>query len=349
MLVKCVLLCIAYVAPAPADATSPGDGLRWQANLEAAQQAARQSNRLVLVHFGGPWCEPCRRLEKQVFSQPGFGRDLQPSYVAVKVDPREHPELAKRFGVKAVPTDVVLTASGQLAGKLESPTTSAAYSESLNRIAANVLPPAEVASAPRPATSAAQSTVRGVQSPDGGIASGAPPTAEITTTPPATRSPGPPTAKGAVDRYADHYRAMRPAGAALQSTDEPSPQAQPPAPPAPPALALDGFCPVTLVDRRQWQAGDRQWGAIHRGRTYLFVGEAAQKAFLANPDRYSPVLSGNDPVMRLDHQQDVPGKREYGAFYNDRIYLFTSEDTFQRFDRNPNRYTIESSRQALRR
>jgi YHS domain-containing protein/thiol-disulfide isomerase/thioredoxin len=343
MLVKCVLLCIAYVAPTPADATSPSDGLRWQANLEAAQQMARQNRRLVLVHFGGPWCEPCRRLEKQVFSQPGFGRDLQPSYVAVKVDPREHPELAKRFGVKAVPTDVVITASGQLVGKLESPTTSAAYSESLNRIATSVLPPAEVASAPRAATT--PSTAPGTPLSEGAVASDSPPA----TTPPAARSSAPPAAKGAVDRYADHYRAMRPAGAAPQSADQPPPQAQPPAPPAPPALALDGYCPVTLVDRRQWQAGDRQWGAIHRGRTYLFINEAAQKAFLSNPDRYSPVLSGNDPVMRLDHQQDVPGKREYGAFYNDRIYLFTSEDTFQRFDRNPNRYTIETSRQALRR
>jgi thiol-disulfide isomerase/thioredoxin/YHS domain-containing protein len=347
MLVKCVLLCIAYVAPAPADATSPSDGLRWQTTLEAAQQMARQSNRLVLVHFGGPWCEPCRRLEKQVFSQPGFGRDLQPSYVAVKVDPREHPELAKRFGVKAVPTDVVITASGQLVGKLESPATSAAYSESLNRIAASVLPPAEVASVPRPATM--PSTARSAQLTEGGAASAPPPATVTTTTPPAARSSAPPAAKGAVDRYADHYRAMRPAGAAPQAADQPSPPDQAPAPPAPPALALDGYCPVTLVDRRQWQAGDRQWGAIHRGRTYLFVGEAAQKAFLANPDRYSPVLSGNDPVMRLDHQQDVPGKREYGAFYNDRIYLFTSEDTFQRFDQNPNRYTIETSRQALRR
>jgi YHS domain-containing protein len=80
----------------------------------------------------------------------------------------------------------------------------------------------------------------------------------------------------------------------------------------------------------------------------LFTSEEAQKAFLGDPDRYSPVLAGNDPVMRLDHNRDVPGKREHGAFYNDRIYLFASEETFLRFDRDPARYTVES-RQAMRR
>lgn len=138
-------------------------------------------------------------------------------------------------------------------------------------------------------------------------------------------------------------------GAAPVDSRQPVTQpAQTKVPAGTPPLALDGYCPVTLVDKRQWQAGDKLWGAIHRGRTYLFTSEAAQKAFLADPDRYSPVLSGNDPVMRLEHHQDVPGKREHGAFYNDRIYLFASEETFQQFDRDPARYTVDT-RQAMRR
>jgi protein disulfide-isomerase len=118
--------------------------------------------------------------------------------------------------------------------------------------------------------------------------------------------------------------------------------------PGNPPIALEGYCAVTLVEKRVWQAGDKKWGAIHRGHTYLFASEEGQKAFLENPDHYTPVLSGNDPVLRLDQNQDVAGKREHGAFYDDRIYLFASEETFQQFNRDPSRYTVDT-RQALRR
>ena len=53
-----------------------------------------------------------------------------------------------------------------------------------------------------------------------------------------------------------------------------------------PALGLDGYCPVTLADQKKWQVGDRRYGVIHRGRTYLFAGPVEQQKFLANPDHY---------------------------------------------------------------
>lgn len=41
----------------------------WQPNLETAQQVAGQTNRLVLVHFWIKSCQPCLRLDKEVFSR----------------------------------------------------------------------------------------------------------------------------------------------------------------------------------------------------------------------------------------------------------------------------------------
>jgi YHS domain-containing protein len=83
------------------------------------------------------------------------------------------------------------------------------------------------------------------------------------------------------------------------------------------------------------------WGAVHRGRTYVFTGPAEQQKFLANPDRYSPVMSGNDPVLALNQGQSVVGRREFGWFFNDRVYLFSSEESLNEFARNPNRYSAE--------
>lgn len=118
------------------------------------------------------------------------------------------------------------------------------------------------------------------------------------------------------------------------------PLATPPvvAPPAPPPLGLDGFCPVELTDRRAWQAGDRRFGAIHRGRLYLFVGPEQQQRFLANPDRYSPVASGMDTVLAAESGRQVPGLRKYGAFYGDRVYLFATPESLERFMAQPTRF-----------
>jgi protein disulfide-isomerase len=65
---------------------------------------------------------------------------------------------------------------------------------------------------------------------------------------------------------------------------QPQPQL-PQLPPGCPPIGLDGCCPVTLVETRQWAIGDKTWGVVHRGRTYLFLGPAEKEKFLANPDR----------------------------------------------------------------
>lgn len=74
------------------------------------------------------------------------------------------------------------------------------------------------------------------------------------------------------------------------------------------------------------------------GRTYLFAGPEEQKKFLARPDRYSPVAAGHDPVLALEGQQMVPGRREHGVFYDGRIFLFSSEESLERFSQSPSRY-----------
>jgi protein disulfide-isomerase len=111
-------------------------------------------------------------------------------------------------------------------------------------------------------------------------------------------------------------------------------------------LALDGYCPTTLVERQQWALGDVRFGAIHRGRTYLFLGPGEVQKFMADPEKYAPVLSGNDPVAAMDNQQLVPGRREYGVYSDNRVYLFADETTRQRFEQNPKRYAAEALQAA---
>jgi protein disulfide-isomerase len=121
---------------------------------------------------------------------------------------------------------------------------------------------------------------------------------------------------------------------------------QPPLPPNCPPVAFDGCCPVTLKALNKWAQGSTTFGAIHRGRTYLFVGETERQQFLADPDSYSPVFAGLDPVLLLDRQQTVAGSRKYGFKYGNAFYLFSCAETRDQFRASPQTYAA-GVRQAM--
>jgi len=131
------------------------------------------------------------------------------------------------------------------------------------------------------------------------------------------------------------------------------PASQPPISSSPAAenlsLGLEGYCPVNLVEQREWVLGDRRWGARHEGRLYLFAGPEEQKRFLDDPYRYGPVMSGNDVVLVLEQGQTVAGRREHGVFFSNRIYLFANEASLEKFSKRPNYYAnaILHTRQAV--
>lgn len=124
----------------------------------------------------------------------------------------------------------------------------------------------------------------------------------------------------------------------------------------PQSFGLDGRCPVTLVTQKKWVKGNPQWGAIHRGQTYLFAGPEEQQRFMADPDQFSPVLAGMDVVALAANGSVVQGRRGFGVLYDDdgptgprpnRIYLFDSSATRDRFESNPEAY-VQPVMQALR-
>ncbi|MBM3954737.1 MAG: hypothetical protein FJ309_09005 [Planctomycetes bacterium] len=139
----------------------------------------------------------------------------------------------------------------------------------------------------------------------------------------------------------------RPESATKPATSVPPPTPSPVAPAGYTAtdagvsmpVGLDGYCPVSVMDKGTWVEGRAQWGVRHRGRTYLFAGQAEQQTFLAAPDRYAPGLSGDDPVLAFDSGRKVQGQRRYGITYQSRMYLFSSPETRDTFSADPTRYT----------
>jgi thiol-disulfide isomerase/thioredoxin/YHS domain-containing protein len=352
----------------------------WQPNLETAQQLAAQSNRLVLVHFWAPWCQPCLRLDKEVFAHAETASALNPTFVFVKLNVDEAPGTARLYGVSSLPTDVILAPNGRLVSQIQSPPTAAQYIAQMNQAAAGhrdlvrrsqaqaagAPPRTPDASYPLGTTAPAAGTASANVAPSTGVANPQiEPTqsaysndryAEYLREHPGAQAPqvnaqqglqqAPPAAVG--NQPSSQLSQGPPPGATLASgqsyTARAAFQLQPQVPQLPPGcppLGLDGYCPITLSDRQQWALGDTHWGAIHRGRTYLFIGPEEQKKFLSNPDLYAPVLAGNDPVAALDQRSVVAGRREFGITFEHRVYLFADEASRQRFEQNPKRYASE--------
>jgi YHS domain-containing protein/thiol-disulfide isomerase/thioredoxin len=330
------------------------NALRWESSLEEAQRQAAATNRLVLVHFSASWCQPCQRLEKQVFSHPGFGQSLAARYVAVKLDFDEHQALATRWGVQSIPTDVVLSPQGQPIQRIQSPPSADAYVAAMQRVAdyavaAAPASPAVSPSAPAAAATSGAGNAATVGDRYANYNASQPPQQPRSSQPPVSAPAWTESSNGAEANVAS--AAAGPVAHQVAASNWQNAERRPDAigptsvqlPPDCPVLGLDGFCPVTLIEKRAWAQGDARWGAIHRNRTYLFCSEAEQKQFLANPDHYSPVMSGDDAVLATDAGRSVPGERRYGVFFGNRVYLFQNEQTLKTFAAHPNRYAAEIS------
>jgi|688.fasta_scaffold104628_1 YHS domain-containing protein len=204
---------------------------------------------------------------------------------------------------------------------LPEPETTASVSD----LPATTPPTATPASPPKPANSFWAALQKPFTA-----ASRAPAGTPVKPEPPPTMPPARPQWPGALAATPTAPAATPPAA----PTSAPAAAAAEPSMP----LGLEGYCAVTLVEKQVWTEGRPQFGVRHRGRTYLFAGLAQQQAFLADPDRYAPALSGDDPVLAFEQGKAMPGQRRYGVVCQSRMYLFATPETRDAFAANPEKY-----------
>ena len=115
-----VLLLSLPLAAVSAETLYP-DVSRAQADLDAALKTAAQSNKRVIVDFGGNWCGDCKVLDINL-RKPENAALLQKHYVLVHVNVGEkgidqNLDLGQRYGIplkKGVPALAVLESDGKL-------------------------------------------------------------------------------------------------------------------------------------------------------------------------------------------------------------------------------------------
>lgn len=124
-----------------------------------------------------------------------------------------------------------------------------------------------------------------------------------------------------------------------------------------PPVALEGFCPVSICPssptvKGSWKKGDHRFGAVHRGRTYLFASKIEQDKFMADPDAYSPVLSGADVVLFAERGELVEGNRNFGVVLpaggRNQVFFFADAETRARFEQAPKQYAVTAYQAMMR-
>ncbi|HPU07076.1 MAG: hypothetical protein WBH86_16495 [Thermogutta sp.] len=102
--------------------------------------------------------------------------------------------------------------------------------------------------------------------------------------------------------------------------------------------ALNGYCPVELVENEAWVKGQARFAVEYQGKTYFCGGATQKRKFQTNPERYVPVCNGRDPVLLVDQGVLSEGKIEHCAVYDGRLYMFSSTASLARFRLNPQHY-----------
>ena len=107
------LLCTFLALPAMAQ---EGKGIQFfKGTFAQALAKAKAEGKPLFVDFYAVWCGPCKKMEKQIFTQPEVGEYFNKHFVALQLDAEkpENVDVAKTYKVEAFPTLGILDGEGK--------------------------------------------------------------------------------------------------------------------------------------------------------------------------------------------------------------------------------------------
>lgn len=81
--------------------------------MEAWHQA-QANRRPLLLYVSMPGCTYCRKMERDTLSHPAIAQQIGDSFVAARFDGRANANFARRLGVTAFPTTVIIAPENRM-------------------------------------------------------------------------------------------------------------------------------------------------------------------------------------------------------------------------------------------
>jgi YHS domain-containing protein len=294
----------------PSHASDPRS-IDWRADLPRARSEAGSRNRLVWLQFTGPWCQNCRRMEAESFTDPRVIGHAGSDFIPVKLRADEHEELALGFGLSCLPATVILRASGEVVAKVQGYLGAESYLEFL----------------------------QGTLTRDGRLPSARASVDDRDGRGRASRGPvlggyclvslvdGHRLVAGRPEHAFEHEgRVYLFATSEGRLAFERNPELYVP--------VNAGRCPVAQVDRGESRAGSPSWGVLYDGHLFLCGDESDRRRFLDRPERYARVDvadRGFCPHCWVLDGLLVRGRPSYALNRGGRRYLFPDPSHLEAF------------------
>lgn len=299
--------------------------------FEQTEQQAKQKRLPLLVHFYADWCGPCSRMEQEVFSSPEVASQLSTGLLAVKVNSDVRRDLAGRFGVSSLPTDIYIAPDGRVLSRFVGATGRSTFLNRLQRFAS--VDSALVSK--RVSTSSQTPVNRELQSTEPAVKKVAFVAQERVS------KPDVPTddTSASVDEKPDTTEGPADTGVtAAESKKIPPTRRTALRRVAEKRLGIGGYSPVSLTESEKWVSGKEEFTHDYQGVIYRMANAEELQRFTKSPEKYIPILHGCDPVAFVKEKRIASGMMEFGTGFQNRVFFFASQKNRDEFRRRPEEF-----------